>query len=385
MNILFLVGKYPGFGGVETVTTILSNGFVSRGHKVFIASFESPNEEAIRGKLSKNVKLIKLDYPVKKKDNIKILRALLVRESIDFVVNQWAVPYFVTQFLNQSKKGSKAKIITVHHNQPDTNARLHEVDFFLEKATPLKKILFRIKHSAYLLASRISLRYVYDKADCFVVLSPSFVKILTKFICVKRANKIKVIGNPLTIDAAPTIKKENEIIMVGRIEFNQKRNLRAIEIWDRINEYLPDWKLTIVGDGPDSDKLAKEIVKRKLPRIEITGFVNPLPYYQKAKIILLTSEYEGFGLVLLEAMKNGVVPVALNSYASLKDIVPSEEYGVIIPYPFNADEASDLIKNLILDEKSLNSKFLKVKEIPKYFSLDKVLNDWEKLFNDLRK
>lgn len=384
MNILFLVGKYPGFGGVETVTTILSNGFIKRGHKVFIASFEAPNEEAKKGKLSSSVELVKLDYPVKKKENIQKLKSLVEKKSIDFVINQWAVPYFVAQFLNKIKKGSKAKVIAVHHNQPDTNARLHEIDFISENSGIFKKCFLKLKHSAYLFGSRLSLRYVYEKADCFVVLSPSFVPLLSKFIGVKSPTKVKVIGNPLTIGEAPMIEKENEIIMVGRIEFNQKRNLRALEIWDRIHVYFPDWKMIFVGDGPDSDKLSAEIDKRKLPRVEITGFVDPLPYYQRARILLLTSEYEGFGLVLLEAMKNGVVPVALNSYAALNDIVPSNDYGVILPYPFDADIASEQLRNLMLDAEILKVRSMNAKKIPALFSEDKILEDWEQLFNEMQ-
>ena len=63
MNILFFYRIYPEFGGVEVVTTILSNRFVQDGCNVVIASIEQPHLEIIE-QLDHRIKLVKLDYPV---------------------------------------------------------------------------------------------------------------------------------------------------------------------------------------------------------------------------------------------------------------------------------------------------------------------------------
>ena len=96
----------------------------------------------------------------------------------------------------------------------------------------------------------------------------------------------------------------------------------------------PDWKLTIVGDGDDREDLQKRIDEYGLKRVEITGFVNPINYYKRASILLLTSEYEGFGLVVAEAMSHGVVPVVYNSFESAKDLITDGYNGVLVVKPF---------------------------------------------------
>lgn len=75
MNILFFYRIYPEFGGVEVVTTILSNRFVQDGCNVVIASIEQPHLEIIE-QLDHRIKLVKLDYPVISFKNIKRLYSI---------------------------------------------------------------------------------------------------------------------------------------------------------------------------------------------------------------------------------------------------------------------------------------------------------------------
>ena len=62
MNILFLLGKFPSIGGVETVTAILANEFSARGHAVHVVSFEQVTEKPSPA-LDERVTLHRLSYP----------------------------------------------------------------------------------------------------------------------------------------------------------------------------------------------------------------------------------------------------------------------------------------------------------------------------------
>ena len=116
-NILFLMGVYPSYGGVEKVSTILANAFVESGHSVSIVSFEQPHPELIDKELNKNINLYKLDYPILGGGNIQKLRTIIGKQKIDILINQWAVPFYVARLCYKATQGLNCKVITVHHNQ----------------------------------------------------------------------------------------------------------------------------------------------------------------------------------------------------------------------------------------------------------------------------
>lgn len=133
MNILFLMGTYPSYGGVEKVSTVLANEFVQRGYGVSIISFEQPFPELALKELNPNIKLYKLKKPVYTKKNIKILSTIIQNQNIDILINQWAVPFYVARLCHHALQGSNCKLITVHHNLPNTNARIKGIEIKIEK------------------------------------------------------------------------------------------------------------------------------------------------------------------------------------------------------------------------------------------------------------
>lgn len=58
-----------------------------------------------------------------------------------------------------------------------------------------------------------------------------------------------------------------------------------------------------------------------MERVVFTGWQDPESFYRDASILCLTSDFEGWGMVLTEAMTFGAVPVAFNSYAAITDII----------------------------------------------------------------
>ena len=82
-------------------------------------------------------------------------------------------------------------------------------------------------------------------------------------------------------------------------------------------EQFPDWKLNIIGNGPDLDYLKKRANKMNLERIFFVGHQDPEPYYKRAKIFCMTSSYEGVPLVISEAQNYNVFPILFNSFATI--------------------------------------------------------------------
>lgn len=110
--------------------------------------------------------------------------------------------------------------------------------------------------------------------------------------------------------------------------------------------------MRILGDGMERKLLEKRIQREKISNVYLEGFKSPIPYYQTASILCMTSCYETFGLVLLEAMNYGVVPIAFNSYPNLKDIIENDKDGCIIA-PFNINEYADKLLMMMKNEREL--------------------------------
>lgn len=182
--------------------------------------------------------------------------------------------------------------------------------------------------------------------------------------------------------------KDKEIIFVGRLDNTHKRPHRVIETWKFIEKKYPDWRLTFVGDGPERERLEEHVNELGLKRASFEGFQNPIKYYQRASILILTSDIEGFGLVLVEGMSFGVIPVAYASYTAVYDIISDNKNGVIIPYheegypaEYAAQKISELIDN---KEKRAKMAYSAIKESHQY-SLTAISNEWEKKLSGLVK
>lgn len=382
MKISFLMGIYPSYGGVEKVTTHLANEFVRRGHKVSIVSFNQPHPYIAERELDKRVRLLPLRFPVWSKDNLVRIREFYANDGLDILISQWAVPAKVAWFCKKAISGTNAKLITVHHNLPDTNTVIKSIEIKIAHHEG-NQLINRLKLWGIREFSRWNLRQVYKVSDKFVILSERLKPIASKFMRLPMTSNIYAITNPLTISPPhKIIPKEKTIIYVGRIENNQKRTMRLLDIWESLYEKLPEWDFKIVGDGPDRKALEDEIVRRKLKRIKLMGYADPEPFFSRAKILLLVSEYEGFGLVISEGMSYGVVPIVLDSFPSCRDTITDSSVGVIVEYPFDVKIFSDKVLSLALDDKRWAEMSVNAVKNSQRFSITAIADQWESLFSE---
>ena len=147
--------------------------------------------------------------------------------------------------------------------------------------------------------------------------------IFSKFI----KNKIICIGNPInTQEISDKIKglkieKKYDICCVARIT-EQKNPFKFIEIIKNLTKKNKNIKAIWVGDGELRDEVNKKIKEEKLEKnIQLVGFQkNPYIYMAESKVFLLTSDWEGFGLVAVEALTLGL-PCVVSNVGGLKEIV----------------------------------------------------------------
>lgn len=389
MNIFFLMKVFE-VGGQEVVTATLADTFIKHGHSVVIASFKQPNDMMVK-RTNPNVRFYTIgDFKYSKK-NVEVVRNILKVHHIDVVINQWGLPYVPCEVLNEAKQGLNVKTIAVYHNSPDTNARIKDVEIALsETRNPLSKAVLHAKMFAFKQITSRSMKYVYEHSDLYMVLSPSFVDKFKIFTGVNNPTHLKILTNPVTIDSSSYQydfhKKLKEIIYMGRIDYNQKRVYRVIDTWAKLEAKFPDWKLTIVGDGVARKDLENQVKDYGLQRVSFEGFQQPKPYYERASILMLTSEYEGFPLVLAECMNFGVIPAVYNSYSAVGDIIADGKDGIVIPFHkdgFNADEAASLLEGIMEDEDKRYAMAQDAIEKSKEYSVERIYQEWEKVFDGL--
>lgn len=390
MNILFLL-KSLDIGGLEIVTATLANKFIEEKHNVTIFSFFQA-KTSIENRLCNKIAVYSQKEYRCSDENIKALRKVLIDNKIDIIINQWGLPYVPILVAHKAANGLNIKIISIHHNDPSANGKLYDCNISISNANnEIKKIIFICKKSIIRFITSRSMRYVYNHSDVYQVLSPSFVERFKNFTGIKNPKKLMVQTNPVTIETGDFVfnpdNKEKEIIYVGRLDSIQKRVYRVIDTWALLEKKYPDWRLTIVGDGVERENIEKQAKALGLKNVSFEGFKSPIEYYKRARILMLTSEYEGFPLVLAECMSFGVVPAVYGSYSAVYDIVNDGVNGIVFPYQkegFSAEKAAIQLQKIMHNDAVYNDMAEKAIETSKRYSVDEIYKSWEETFEKLK-
>ena len=101
-----------------------------------------------------------------------------------------------------------------------------------------------------------------------------------------------------------------------------KRVDRIVEAWENIYKKYPDWSLELVGEGPQLPYLKQYVKDKNIGNVRFHPFTKepPTRHYEAASILLLTSDLEGFGLVIIESMQFGCVPIVYGSYIAITSV-----------------------------------------------------------------
>ncbi len=190
------------------------------------------------------------------------------------------------------------------------------------------------------------------------------------------------IGNPLSypnnIEIDTIENKEKVVINISRFDLVNKKQDKLIDIWSEIekNSLLDDWKLILVGYGPDELYLKKYAVKKNVKRVEFVGACDP-------KALLKTSAFEGLPMVLLDAQQNGVVPISVDSFEAVYDIIEDGVNGHIVSYDSNQAFVAQLTSLMLNKEKREAMAKNGLTSCLK-FEKEVIINKWLTLFNELQ-
>jgi len=198
--------------------------------------------------------------------------------------------------------------------------------------------------------------------------------------------RITVIPNPITKCSDKTSDcSAFRVMCAGRLK-EQKGFDMMIDAWNIVNKNHPNWHLYIYGEGEEENKLHAQIMK-----LGLENTINIMPFshniyeeYLKSSIFVLPSRYEGFGLVLIEAMSCGLPCVAFDCPYGPSEIIRDKEDGLIVENG-NVEALANAICWMIEHNDERKAMGQRAKQDIARYDIDTVMDIWNNFFSDINK
>lgn len=173
------------------------------------------------------------------------------------------------------------------------------------------------------------------------------------------------------------------VIAVGRLDY-QKSFDRLILVWEKVHQQMPDWTLDIFGQGEWKEMLQRMIDERALQ--DSIRLMEPTKNigkeYSESSMLVMSSHYEGFPMVMVEAMACGLPAVSFDFKCGPKDIIKDGENGVIVP-DGDIDALAETMMKLMGDDELRKRMGEEAKKVVETYSEEKVMSKWMKLYEEI--
>ena len=315
-RVTFVLPSLHG-GGAERAAVILLNGLAQRGHDVVLFLFQK--EGAYFDQLASDVRVVV--GSMGRLTRVSSLRRFLIREPQDVVVS--FLSHFTT-FGAARASGTGAKYVI--SQQTPMSAFLEDRDYHWRR--PVQRRVFTAVA-----------RTIYPRVDAVAATSQGVADDLVRVFGVPR-ERISVIPNPVDVesvehsaleplDGVVAVDDVPTIVTAGRLAHAKNLPL-LIDSLEQLAQRLT-FRAWVLGRGELEADLRARLARSPIAdRISLLGFqANPWKFMARGDVFLLTSRYEGFGNVLIEAMASGLPVVATASYGT-RDIVEHNLTGLLV-------------------------------------------------------
>lgn len=368
MRILFVLRAVVLSGGIERVFIDKANWLASHGHNVLFLTYEQGNHpfsftlnEAVcyedlecrfftvyqKSVFTRPFRKLLMKFKFKKR-----LHAMIEEFRPDVMV----IPCNLEEF--QEVAISMNQYVPVIYESHSTF-----VDIMDEKASWIHRSWQRIRHRCV------------KKCDFVIALTEGDASCWRRYV-----NRVCVLPNPLSSYILhPVVQDNTRIICAGRLT-QTKRFDRVIDAFSMIADKYPEWIVDIFGEGDLHDQLQKQIAERHL-----TGRVNIKPptrdiyaEYQNSSFFVLGSDYESFGLVLVEAMACGIPVVSVNCPFGPIEIIDDGKTGLLSGN--TPKDLSEKIEWMITHETERRKMGCQAHQAAARYQQDVVMKQWEKVY-----
>jgi glycosyltransferase involved in cell wall biosynthesis len=373
-KIVYLINSLGKSGGMERVLSTKANWLVENNYNVTIIT-ELPLEEDYFFEFNKtvNIESLNLHKPGKNivdlvfntynREFEKRLKSRLFKLRPDITISMFGREY---EFLHKINDGSK-KVLEFHFSKN----YLSHLMTYIPNLSFRRLRIWQFKCAQYK-QRKIALKYYK-------------VILLTKKDQLLWNNTVNswVIPNPVSfITEQKSSVTNKQIVAIGRFTAQKGFDL-LIKSYSMIAKKMPDWRLIIMGEGQD-----EEYLKKLIGTYNLTDIVILQPSTKQVKELLLDSSilvfpsrYEGFGLVLTEAMECGVPCIAFDCECGPSEIIQNEVDGYLIPL-FDIDIFAKSLLKLMKDENLRKKMGENAKQNVKRFHNERIMSSWVELFNE---
>ena len=386
MKIVFLFERkiIPEEGGVERVTLLLSRELQRRGHQV---RFLSVGPRAWNTKES-NCEFLQDYIPGESEDKLQKVSNYFNEVKPEVIIIQGCEKH-VTSIFEAIPAGIKKMM--VYHNQPypflgqerfvKSLTPWNSLDF---KGRLMKGLAMTFPHLFRVLDMKRKRNYfkkIISGVDRFVLLSERFKSRLMNNTPGLDNEKIIAINNPNTFEITDedfSSRKEKMVLFVGRLSNTQKNVTGFLKVWKMFHDRFPDWNAVILGDGEDREYIKAYAKRLGVKNLVFAGVRKDVgEFYARSRILCMTSSYEGWGMVLGEALSYGTVPVLYNSYEATADLIDSGVNGFLIP-PYDKKKMVERMCELAASPDLCRKMTVAGKYKIQDFSVENIVDQWEK-------
>lgn len=362
-RITFLISSLAG-GGAEGVCSNVASGLADNGKNIELIVLNM-NNSVYHQQLSERVKFTVLGVNQARQSFLPLIRYLNSSKPEQLVVFNYELAYvmvIIRPFLR-----FRFRLVARNINTFSANV--------LMRSSLVKRYFINPV-----------LRFLYSRVDHIVNQCVAMQSDLLNSIPIK-SEQTSVIYNPVNRAVEHRAKHESKVktepgyvLCVGRLEY-QKAFERAIAAFVKVHEALPDIRLKFLGKGSEEERLRQLAIEVGLDHlIDFEGFSLDAPsYYLGAYCVVLTSLYEGFPNVLVEALTLGVPVVSVDCPSGPAEIVQSGVNGLLVK-SYDSDALADAIQKTVNTDWSSQQ----IKQTALRYSNAQVLNDWGKLLSSGR-
>jgi len=379
MRLIYIYPALTTVGGADRVIVDKANYFAEKcGYEVYIVTTHQNGQPSFFP-LSEKVKHIDLgvnfneqyrhSFFVRGFIYLKLLR--IYKKKLSNVLNELKADFTLTtisrdiDFLHSIKDGS-IKIAEAHISKKYLR-NLH----LMQKGNFLYRIAGKIWE--------YRLEKAVKKFNAFVVLTQ------------KDADNWKMIRSCTIIpDSLPFFPnkvsdcKKKQILSVGRL-YEQKGYDMLIEAWLLVVKKHPDWKLYIYGSGELQEYLIGLIIKKGLSDSLFIKepIKNIVDKYIESSLYVMSSRFEGFGMVLVEAMACGLPVISFDCPDGPSDIIANNEDGILVENG-NIQQLAEKMSYMIEHEEIRVQMGQRARENVKRYNQETIMQKWIELFQSLK-
>lgn len=364
-KLLYITNGINGAGGLERVLSVKASYLAEHyNYDVTILSLNN-NDTNPFYVFSNKIKFVSIDVSGNvlkySRAYLKGIRAQVntIQPDIICVCDDGLKAFFIPQFL-------KTKVPIIYERHVSKEIEMNE-NFNLFKRTSIK-----IKW--------MLMNWLAPYFSSFIVLTNGNINEW------KSLKNIQVIPNPLSFypEQASTLQNK-KVIAVGKQGY-QKGYDRLLPAWKKVVEKYPNWHLEIYGTIAPEMKLAEKAQTLQIDKN--IHFYSPIKEikskYTEASIYVMPSRFEGFGMVLIEAMACGLPCVSFDCPHGPADIITHGEDGLLVPNGDVEQLAKSLI-DIMEQEHRRQAMGITAKENVKRYLPEKIMPQWDDLFKSLLK